>query len=48
MKTKALIIDLVKDRIAHQIFCEVPAELFDLYRPTLLKLIETYQPIAKP
>jgi hypothetical protein len=46
MKTKALIIDLVKDRIAHQIFCEVPAELFDLYRPTLLKLIETYQPLS--
>jgi hypothetical protein len=47
MKTKALVIDLVKDHVAHQIFCEVPAELFELYRPTLLKLIDSYQPIAK-
>ncbi len=46
MKAKALVVDLVKDRVAHQIFCEVPAELFDLYRPTLLKLIETYQPLT--
>lgn len=46
MKTKVLAIDFVKDHIAHQIFCEVPAEVFAQYRPTLLKLIETYQPLS--
>jgi len=33
MKTKVLAIDFVKDHIAHQIFCEVPGELFEQYRP---------------
>ena len=46
MKTKVLAIDFVKDHIAHQIFCEVPAELFAEYRPALLRLIETYQPLS--
>ncbi len=48
MKSKVLAIDFVKDRIAHQIFCEMPAELAEQYRPTLLKFIETYQPLTPP
>lgn len=44
-KTKVLVLDFVKDRVAHQIFCEVPAETYAQYRATLLKLIETYQPL---
>ena len=47
-KTKILVIDFVKDHVAHQIFCDVPPELFDQYRPTLLKFIETYQPLTPP
>lgn len=47
MKTKALVIDLVKDHVAHQIFCEVPIEIYEQYRPILIKFIETYRPTAK-
>ena len=46
VKTKTLVIDFVSNRVAHQIFCEVPLEDFEQYRPTLLKFIETYQPGA--
>ncbi|MCX7010831.1 MAG: hypothetical protein NTY53_26925, partial [Kiritimatiellaeota bacterium] len=48
MKTRVLVVDFVKDHVAHQIYCEVPAEIFAQYRPTLLKLIETYQPLNPP
>ena len=48
MKTKVLAIDFVKDHVAHQIFCEMPGELAAQYRPTLLKLIDTYQPLNPP
>ena len=48
MKSKVLAIDFVKDHIAHQIFCEMPAELAEQYRPTLLKFVETYQPLTPP
>ena len=48
MKTRILVVDFVKDHVAHQIFCDVPPELYDQYRPTLLKFIETYQPLPPP
>jgi len=46
IKTEALVTDFVTNHIAHQIFCEVPQECYELYRPALLKLIETYQPLS--
>lgn len=46
-KSHVLVVDFVKDRVAHQIFCDVPPELFDSYRPALLKFIETYQPLPQ-
>lgn len=50
MRSQAVVIDFVTNRVAHQIFCNVPLELLESYRPPLFKLIETYQPShrAKP
>jgi hypothetical protein len=44
MRSQAVVIDFVTNRVAHQIFCNVPLEVLEQYRPMLLKLVDTYQP----
>jgi hypothetical protein len=44
MRSQAVVIDFVTNRVAHQIFCSVPLELLEQYRPALMKLVDTYQP----
>ena len=48
LRTQALVIDFVTNHVAHQIFCNVPLECFEQYKPALLKLVETYQPNNPP
>ncbi|TAN36316.1 MAG: hypothetical protein EPN23_08715 [Verrucomicrobia bacterium] len=44
MRSQAVVIDFVTNRVAHQIFCIIPLESLEQYRPVLMKLVDTYQP----
>jgi hypothetical protein len=44
MRSRAVAIDFVTNRVAHQIFCNVPLEVLDQYQPALMKLVDTYRP----
>jgi len=48
LKSKVIAIDFVADHVAHHIMLEIPTAYYDQYRPALLELLQTYQPLPPP
>ncbi len=44
---QVIAVDFVEDHVRHHLLCRVPVEVFGLYEPVLMKLLDTYRPIPR-
>ena len=48
LNSKIFSIDFVDNYVAHHILCGVPPPYYDKYRPVLMSVLETYEPLSPP